>query len=380
LIAAPDLNPAIAVAIGDGLRNRPFKNSILLTWFYLAGMEMKTVNLLATAFIVALSFTLFVGGVSAQVLITEVSSDNRFEDWFELTNTGDAAVNLNGYYWDDNGPTGADGALFGDVSIAPGESIVVIRGSEEIDLVATEFREIYGLDSSVQVITEDSVTGPDLFSGLSSNGDEVALWDGDPNPSAGAGVNLIDIAEFPAAPDEIEDPDNFGRSFDFSSGDPVLSVVGENGAVLGSNGDVGSPGFAAVDFTDPAPGLAGDFEPDGDVDADDIDFYSGNIGEAAVGDLVQLDFDNDDFVTLADHQFHIENFVLTSNGQVGTNVGDINLDGTVNVLGDALALVGGLGLTTGAGYADGDLNADGAVNVLGDALVLVSNLGLSNEE
>ena len=189
---------------------------------------------------------------------------------------------------------------------------------------------------------------------------------------------------FPAAPDEIEDPDNFGRSFDFSTGDPVLSVVGEDGVIVASNGDVGSPGFAAVDFTapspDPDPGLTGDFEPDGDVDADDIDFYSGNIGEEATGDLAQLDFVIDGLVTSADHQFHIENFVQTSNGQVGTIVGDINLDGAVNVLGDAFALVAGLGLESGAGYADGDLNADGAVDVLGDAFVLVGNLGLSNEE
>ena len=341
---------------------------------------MKTFNLFVTAFVAALSFTLFAGSVSAQVLITEVSSDNRFQDWFELTNTGDVAVNLDGYYWDDNGPTGADGAQFGDISIAPGESIVVIRDSEEIDLVATEFRDLYGLDSSVQVITEDDVTGPDLFSGLSSNGDEISLWDGDPNPSAGVDVELIDMVVLPAAPDEIEDPDNFGRSFDFSTGDPVLSVVGEDGVIVASNGDVGSPGFAAVDFTAPDPGLTGDFEPDGDVDADDIDFYSGNIGEEATGDLAQLDFVIDGLVTSADHQFHIENFVQTSNGQVGTIVGDINLDGAVDVLGDAFVLVGGLGLTSGASYADGDLNADGAVDVLGDAFVLVGNLGLSNEE
>ena len=55
--------------------------------------------------------------------------------------------------------------------------------------------------------------------------------------------------------------------------------------------------------------------------------------------------------------------------------GDANLDGRVDVLGDAFILVGSLGTTSGAAYADGDFNADGQVNVLGDAFILVANLG-----
>lgn len=55
--------------------------------------------------------------------------------------------------------------------------------------------------------------------------------------------------------------------------------------------------------------------------------------------------------------------------------GDVNLDGTVNVLGDAFSLVSNLGNSTGAVWAEGDLNGDGQVNVLGDAFRLVSSLG-----
>ena len=54
-----------------------------------------------------------------------------------------------------------------------------------------------------------------------------------------------------------------------------------------------------------------------------------------------------------------------------------NLDGSVDVLGDAFALVGNLGTTTGAVWADGDFNGDGAVNVLDDAFILVGRLGQS---
>ena len=55
--------------------------------------------------------------------------------------------------------------------------------------------------------------------------------------------------------------------------------------------------------------------------------------------------------------------------------GDANLDGVVNVLGDAFILVANLGTTSGAGWVDSDFNADGMVNVLRDAFPLVANLG-----
>ena len=55
--------------------------------------------------------------------------------------------------------------------------------------------------------------------------------------------------------------------------------------------------------------------------------------------------------------------------------GDANLDGRVDVLGDAFPLVGGLGTTSGATWAQGDFTGDGKVDVLGDAFVLVGNLG-----
>ena len=126
------------------------------------------------------------------------------------------------------------------------------------------------------------------------------------------------------------------------------------------------------------PPLAGDFDLDGDVDADDIDFYSGNLGLASTGDLAQLDLDEDDLVTLADHDLHVTTLVETSNGRTGSLLGDINLDGSVDVLNDAFALVSGLGGSTG-GYANGDLNADGVINVLDDAFRLIANLGQTND-
>lgn len=145
------------------------------------------------------------------------------------------------------------------------------------------------------------------------------------------------------------------------------------------------PGFAAdgedgtvVTVTLVAPQVLGDFDEDGDVDADDIDFYSGSIGIAASGILAQLDLVEDGLVTLADHDTHIMTLVETSNGQTGAIVGDINLDGDVDVLNDAFGLIAGLGSLSG-GYANGDLNADQEVDVLDDAFRLVASLGQTNE-
>ena len=130
---------------------------------------------------------------------------------------------------------------------------------------------------------------------------------------------------------------------------------------------------------DPGPfNVFGDFDQDGDVDADDIDFYSGNVNfEFAQGEFAQLNQNSDGLITLADHDTHVFTLVETSNGQVGTFLGDFNLDGQVNVLGDAFALVGNLG-NENAGWEEGDVNADGRVDVLVDAFALVLNLGRSN--
>ncbi len=123
-------------------------------------------------------------------------------------------------------------------------------------------------------------------------------------------------------------------------------------------------------------GLPGDFDNDGDVDVDDIDAYAAVLGQSATGNE-EFDFVEDGNITLADLQFHVENYVMTNNGQTGTFLGDLNLDGTVNVLGDAFTIVGNLN-GPATSYAQGDLNLDGTVNVLGDAFTLVGNLGSNN--
>ena len=128
--------------------------------------------------------------------------------------------------------------------------------------------------------------------------------------------------------------------------------------------------------------LVGDFDLDGDVDADDVDFFRGQIGltMADAGFNSALDLDGNGIINLDDHDLHITTFAQTSNGLVGTFVGDVNLDGNVDVLGDAFALIANLGSSDVVGYAEGDLNADGTVDVLNDAFRLIANLGSSNSQ
>ena len=140
----------------------------------------------------------------------------------------------------------------------------------------------------------------------------------------------------------------------------------------------GQQGEGAISAVRLISTVQGDFDADGDVDADDINFYSGKIGEDIAGNLPEMDLDGDGTITLADHNLHITTLAQTSNGETGTFLGDLNLDGSVDVLGDAFALIGSLNLSGSDLYAQGDLNANQTVDVLGDAFLLIGSLGQSN--
>ena len=135
----------------------------------------------------------------------------------------------------------------------------------------------------------------------------------------------------------------------------------------------------ATDLTvEGTPPLLGDFNGDLVVDCADIDEYIGNLDSDAAA-RPELDLVADGTIDSADFEFLVEELVETTNGQVGTFLGDFDCNGTVDVLGDAFILVGSLGQPT-ASYSAGDITLNGTVDVLGDAFVLVGNLGSTNEE
>ena len=190
--------------------------------------------------------TLWLGSAAtADLVITEVmsSSSQTFldGDWWELTNTGTNDVDLSGYYWDDNGPDGDDGALFNlGIVIQSGESLVIVNhDGTELPM----FVEAWG--GGFRALSTADFRGPDTFSGLSGNGDQIQLWDEDPNANPAA--NLVAEVLFGSSTE--------GSSFEYlhSGASLGLSIDGEFGAYVapgdgggGIGTDVGSPGFSAV--------------------------------------------------------------------------------------------------------------------------------------
>lgn len=202
--------------------------------------------------IVAIMAVLFAAcsNLNADLVITEVMSDSAHEsglangDWFEITNTGVASLDLTGYYWDDDGPMGNDGALFGNVQIGGGESIVIVSEDD-----GSTFAQAWG--GGFTALGENDFTGPDTFSGLSgTNGDQIEIWDTDPNSDPAA--NLVSFVSFGPA------TEGFSFQWDTLGNFLGLSAVGQNGAFQaiddGVEGDgdlfdgidVGSPGIASV--------------------------------------------------------------------------------------------------------------------------------------
>jgi hypothetical protein len=118
----------------------------------------------------------------------------------------------------------------------------------------------------------------------------------------------------------------------------------------------------------------GDFDEDGDIDADDVDDLCANIG---IGDLGTYDMDNDGDVDEDDVIFHVENLLeydTDDDGIVdgqGTFRGDFNTDGSVN--GTDLSIMSG-NFGGSAGFAGGNANCDASVNGT-DLSILSSTFG-----
>ena len=166
--------------------------------------------------------------------VTEVMSNPSTNspvasDWWELSNFGATAVNLEGWRFDDDSQSFSNAFILPNVVIQPGESIVLVE-----DLTADEFRTWWGtanVPSAVQIVT---YSGSGL--GLGAGGDAIVLWD---NEATGdEGYYLIKTFE----------DSEMGFSLTYAPGNEELvqSQLGVNGAFQAANGqDVGSPGREA---------------------------------------------------------------------------------------------------------------------------------------
>lgn len=205
--------------------------------------------------------------------VTEIMSNSAHTtntvngDWWELTNTGNNAVELAGFSWDDNHLV-PNAHVFPVFSLAAGETIVILNEDDQDEVES--FRAAWNVPESVRFLTREDFNLPDL-AGL-GNGDSVAVYLPD-----GTQVARADYPSHSAGK---------SRAW-FRNGVAVpggYSVVQKYGATRSNQtpADVGSPGYAPADPTtlttpydiwaaendlwgnpaDPAVGLGVD--PDGD--------------------------------------------------------------------------------------------------------------------
>ena len=104
----------------------------------------------------------------------------------------------------------------------------------------------------------------------------------------------------------------------------------------------------------------GDFDGDGDIDADDIDALGAAI-QAGSTDLA-FDMDGNGLVEQADFNLHVTTLVDTLIGEgSGTMFGDFNLDGVIDLI-DLGTLGEQYGI--GTGWATGDTDGNGVIDLI----------------
>ncbi len=131
-------------------------------------------------------------------------------------------------------------------------------------------------------------------------------------------------------------------------------------------GDTAAVDWARLDLV-ATPGVLGDYDGSGTLDARDVDLLFDALGDTAQpGDAMNL---------IADGQVNADDIDAWLRVVAGTDYGDLDLDGDVD-LSDAMALAQNYAGVAGApgdfGWADGDLDGDGDVD-FADAMLLRRN-------
>ncbi len=183
-------------------------------------MELRAKSLLAALIIVLFSTSLY-----ANLVITEIMGRSLITiapmDWWELTNTGDSAVNLLSYSWDDD-HLDVRANVFGSVTIDPGESIIIINATNPT--LINSWKSIWGLDASVQII------GTIFDHGLSAS-DKVVLFN--------ALNQVVTVCSY------IGQPDGHSAVFDSDTSFLGFSQLGSFGSWQATGfTDVASPSVA----------------------------------------------------------------------------------------------------------------------------------------
>lgn len=204
---------------------------------------MKSIKIAKIGVLALLGGTLSYG--QARLLVTEINSNqdsSGTEDYWELANVGDAAIDLSGWKWDDNSrDIGAAVTLPEGTQLAAGEALILTS------MDADGFRAWWGLAATVQVITLDSPglgknDGVALFNPqgeehffFTYEADGFMLSDG----SAAVGGHAGESAGSTATVAVVLDP-----AYGTESPRYKAAVVGEAGAFAStlSTAEIGSPG------------------------------------------------------------------------------------------------------------------------------------------
>ena len=323
----------------------------------------------------------------------------RFANWMsngmptgaqDLTTTEDGAYFLNGV----TDSTGLKAAVAARNAPSAGERFYYLPTEDEW------YKAAFHKNDGDTANYFDYATSSDTLPGYIADGGSVvdpdagniATWDGD------GGVDGIGAPYYRTEVGEHENTDSPYGAFDMNGnvgewtgglGFGSFAIVRNGEFAYGVDGlhadyrrirsltrESGDIGFrlTSVGFDQP-PSDPGDFDGDGDIDADDVDILCANMG----GDLDPYDLNEDGVVDEDDMIFHIETLIeYDTNGDgtpdgVGTYQGDFNLDGVVNAT-DLQIMKGGFGAA--GGYADGNANCDTVVNAT-DLQILKGNFGLS---
>ncbi len=187
----------------------------------------------------------------AAVLITEVdptgsSTSTYAADWYELTNTGTAAVDITGWKMDDNHNSfSAAVALKGVTSLAAGQSVVFIEDTSNSNdaALAASFENTWFGTNVPASFTIGFYGGPSV--GLGAGGDAVNIYNG-------TGTVIANVV-FGASTSNVTF-DNAAGLNNTTISQP--SVVGVHGAFTATDGEIGSPGLVPEPGTN-ALGLLG---------------------------------------------------------------------------------------------------------------------------
>lgn len=205
-------------------------------------------SLLATALAIGSLLVLLAAPTHAAgiIRITEVMSNSTATttagsiyagDWFEITNYGDAAVDITGWKMDDNSHASATAlALNGITSVGIGESVMFTESANAGGVHVADFKTFWGLGASVQV---GSYTGSGA--GLSSGGDGVSVW-----TSSGTEINRVNFGAATSNKTFYWGYEATGTLGTNTLG--TISVTGTDGAITttagGAAANIGSPGVA----------------------------------------------------------------------------------------------------------------------------------------